>query len=195
MTLFELNLNTSISLKNENDIDFTCESSAILSLIDYCNLKVNNDFKCFIYYDPETIDEKIIFEILNRKFENYKFLSDEFEHKTDQNLIFVREINSNRTNVNDTNLPSLIRRLNHHLTLTITGLASVFRTIVKESQKLKSNSNSNINYLLVNFFSLNLNFCFHDFLFARFKNRVLETIALKHVQKYLNGLIYVKLCL
>ncbi len=142
MSLFELNLNGA----KYNEIELSCESSAILSLIDYCNLKINKDFKCFFYYDSNTRDEQTLIEILNSKFQNYKFLPDDFINKADQNLIYVRKINENQ-NVNDTNLPSLIKQLNDHLTITITGLASVFRIIVKETQK--STPNCNINYLLV----------------------------------------------
>ena len=155
MNLFELNLNSSFSTKDDKEqIEFSCESLAILSLIDYCDLKINRDFKCFFNFYSTTFDEKTVIDILNLKFTNYTFISDKFEYKNDQNLIFVRQIDKNQNNANDTNLPSLTRQLNDHLKITITGLASVFRNIVKESQKLLPNSK--INYLLVYLHIFNL---------------------------------------
>ena len=109
------------------DSRLTCESKAILCLIDYCELKLNNEFDLNLYSNESAsvaIDDEL---------SQFRF------HRPDQKLECKRFSEITDDYVTDTNLPSLVRRINEadDCFITITGLASVFRDIIKITNNLR----------------------------------------------------------
>jgi hypothetical protein len=125
------------------DSKLTCESKAILCLIDYCDLKLNDDFDLNLYASEDsdfTIEDEL---------SQFKF------HKPDQKLECKNFMDGY---VNDTNLPSLVRRINEadDCFITITGLASVFRDIIKITNNLRPSFQFK-NLLVILFLTSNAN--------------------------------------
>lgn len=127
------------------DLNLSYESSAILFLIKYCQLVKNVDFECFCYYDVKDfnddtfIDDKqadrLIAEHLNNKYPHLHFKNEQSEINED--FVIVRSLNNQDDLINDTELPSLIRKINKNIDFVITGLTSVLRNVIKLAHQVK----------------------------------------------------------
>lgn len=120
-------------------ITLTSESRALLCLTDYCQLVASKDFKCNCFYSKEDIITKLS-------------LKQEFFQRIDFNDILVnkyKEINVefhelseyNEPLLKDTNLPCLKRNVSKECSITITGLTSLFRDIIKIGHRLRPSLN------------------------------------------------------
>jgi hypothetical protein len=141
-------LNVNLNVKNGKQHRLSDESLAVLALVNYCELIKNKDFECICYFDSNLIssDEdanKLIHELdnvysnlNNRHF--FVYYSDKNCDKA-ENRILLRPLSDlNDHYARDTNFPSLIRQTNGKWHYVVTGLASVYRDIVKIAHMLSS---------------------------------------------------------
>lgn len=156
---FSLYLNLTIDKSIDTDksleekINLSCESLAILSLVDYCQLVNNKDFECICFYsstellgiisnetDQCHLDTSELSRNLNERFnKNFNFeILDLDDKKNSQKF---------DSDVLDTNLPSLKRKASNECSIIITGLTSLFRDIIKIADRLRPHLN--LNSLLV----------------------------------------------
>ena len=145
----EFTLNLNISISTDLNIDLTHESSAILALIHFCQLNPNKHFKCFCYCTKKNLEKinqnvELIELSLNKNNSQFKFMAFDatspnlnVQNAKDCILIKVLDEKTNDQSLNDTNLPSLIYNISKEAYMNITGLASLYRYIVKVSNKLK----------------------------------------------------------
>ena len=147
------NENTNLEQKLIDSLNFSSQSRAIISLVEYCQLKSGEDFKTVCYYSKSEILNKINASCAEFKQEFTKFLIDTLSNKYNQ--VHFTELNEgfelNKFNIRlcdldlidstdlifDTVLPSLSREISDTSNITITGLASLYRDIIKTACLLK----------------------------------------------------------
>lgn len=198
---FVLNLNLEIESSDDFSLDLvnnfkksinlSSESLAILCLIDYCQLVSTRDFKCFCYYSKKSLINDFN-NVINDHLNDYnlnEYLNAKYNHlnATITDLDDCDSLETFDKDVLDTNLPSLKRKVNDECTITITGLTSLFRDIIKIGNRLRPDLR--LENLLVTYLTfLNIKIKAINF----FNLRVGDKTVVKHVQKLPNGLIYVK---
>ena len=125
-----VNTNIDTNLFGKKELDLSCESQAIICLIDYCQLNSNKDFKCICFYNKNELNV-----------DNNNNLFDQLNNKYNQLNLNFCDLNEslNDPDVLDTNLPSLKRNVGNECTITITGLTSLFRDIIKIANRLRPN--------------------------------------------------------
>lgn len=168
---FVLNLNLeidsddfSLDLVNnfKKSIHLSTESSAILCLIEYCQLVSTRDFKCFCYYSKTRLINDFNY-VINDHLNDYnlnEYLNTKYNHlnATITDLDDCDSLETFDQDVRDTNLPSLKRKVNDECTITITGLTSLFRDIIKIGHRLRPDLRlENLLVTYLTFLVLNLN--------------------------------------
>lgn len=125
-----VNSNVDTNLFGKKELNFSCESQAIICLIDYCQLNSNQDFKCICFYNRNELNV-----------DNNSNLFDQLNNKYNQLNLNFCDLNEplNDPDVLDTNLPSLKRNVGNECTITISGLTSLFRDIIKIANRLRPN--------------------------------------------------------
>ncbi len=147
--MFTLNLNIELRTVSdaEDSLYLSPESRCLLAFTKYCHLKPNQDFYINIYYSKLKLQSLSIVtntefntelcERLNRNYTGFNF-----------NVYNSDEIQIS-CNILDIDLPSLTRKTDDaECNLSITGLASLCRDIVKLACRLQTN-NKKIENLLV----------------------------------------------
>ena len=173
MTAFELYL----ELKFECDVELSPESLSIISLLDYCQLDSASDFAAICIYSQSNIADfsaclghltltnnsfnKCLVSHLNQKYEHINFT----EYNTNnQNTcqsfsklnVLVGDLDElNLSGLFDTTLPMLKRPIDDSYHISITGLAALYRDIVKTTCRIKD---SKIENLLVTILGFLLNY-------------------------------------
>lgn len=105
---FLLRMKLDIFLDISND-QYSIESLAILALVDYCDLK-NQDIS---------------------------FYSLKCSHVSDYEIKFVDDLNKLSPYIKDVSLPAIVKHLPNNLSIVYTGLASLYRVLVKYKIYLK----------------------------------------------------------
>ncbi len=80
---FVLNLkivytNVDTNLFGKKELDLSCESQAIICLIDYCQLNSNKDFKCICFYNKNELNvdnNNNLFDQFNNKYNQFALRS------------------------------------------------------------------------------------------------------------------------
>ena len=150
---FYLNLNLEIkydpgSNSRENSfnrsIQLSSESLLIASLIKYCDVFSIEDFHCVCYYSKSNLlknlqvnNENPDEEIKNQSLD--KHLNKFYEENEHFNFVKFNfcDTDSLTARYFDTTLPSLRRKFDEKCYITITGLASLFRDLVKTAIRIK----------------------------------------------------------
>lgn len=146
---YVLNLNLTREKESGND-KLSIESEAILALLSYCDLKVNVHLKCVCYRSANSNEPSwSVLQNLgtNARTSMFKFVDSSediclIERVKEPNVIFVRNLNEfdNQSafgeNLNDITLPSFIKRT--PISIHITGLASIYRSLVKLADSIHS---------------------------------------------------------
>jgi hypothetical protein len=139
--------------KDSGDEKLSIESETILALLSYCDLQVNVHLKCVCYRTTNS-NERFLASTENlgksARTSLFKFvdLSEDInliETIKEPNVIFVRNLNEfdNQNafveNLNDITLPSFIKRT--PISIYITGLASIYRSLVKLADSVHPSKN------------------------------------------------------
>ena len=155
---FTLNLNLKFKWNSNfsDSLTLSAESLSIVSLIKLCHLKSGNEFHAKCYYSKSKIIDQIpvdyfklnqrnnlhqfISESLINKYKNFHFQKNQLLDPTKFNLqICDSDEISTSSDILDIDLPSLIRKTDAHCNISITGLASLYRDIIKIANHLKPN--------------------------------------------------------
>ena len=167
MCAFELYLD----LKFEYDVDLSPESLSIISLLDYCQLDSAKELAVICIYSQSNIADFVTFfesnghlknncfnksliAYLNQKYEQFNFIdyipnNQNKCHSFSKLNVLVGDLDElNLSGLIDTTLPMLKRPIDDVCHISITGLAALYRDIVKTTCRIK---NSKIESLLVTF--------------------------------------------
>lgn len=167
---FDLNLNLELDWESKQRAEFfprlqdslriSSESISIISLIEYCQLKPGVHLKFNFYYSTSKFLEKIrtthaelpqnlhdcIIDTLDNEYPRLDLkhsaqLKDDSKNELNTSVIDLDNI-SIENYIFDTDLPSLKRKMNENCDITITGLASLYRDLIKIKHRL----NPELNY-------------------------------------------------
>ena len=171
-----LYLNVSFATTNADTqlgttVELTPDSAAVLSLISYLDLKVNVDLQCICVYSQDNacrrdIAVKTIIDSLASRFAQFCFVAfanrESHSVKNEANVIFVSafgelcdqlrvESNAHHIYLSDVNRPLLVKQMDkNECSIAITGLASIFRNVVKIAHSIRPPAPSDPRrYLLV----------------------------------------------
>ena len=141
----DFTLHLKVIIRENSNVELTSESGAILALVKYFDIKPNLDFNCFCFYtdfDFDKIDNISLLENrLNENYPDFHFVnaSKVIELKEKCNQILIEKLDSNLKDdyLHETTLPSLVNFISKDSYMVITGLSSVYRFIVKATNKFK----------------------------------------------------------
>jgi hypothetical protein len=142
----DFTLHLKVIIRENSNVELTSESGAILALVKYFDIKPNLDFNCFCFYtdsDLYKIDKNIslLENRLNENYPDFHFVnaSKGIESKEKCNQILIEKLDSNLNDdyLHETTLPSLVNFISKDSYMIITGLSSVYRFIVKATNKYK----------------------------------------------------------
>jgi hypothetical protein len=157
----DLTLNLKVFLSENLNAELTSESNAILALVKYCDLKPNIDFECFCFYIENELnkvnkDIALVEHELNKSFPDFRFVTknktNSIQEKDKNGYIFIESLDKHSKDeyLHDTTLPSLKNCISKDSYMIITGLSSVYRFVVKRTNKYKPSLK--LKNLLVNFY-------------------------------------------
>jgi hypothetical protein len=137
-------LNLSLELQSDSP-QLSAESRCLIALTKYCNLKPGEDFYTNVYYsklqtNQPNLTDKNFHAIISEEYPGLAFTVHNSDERTRSSTDCVLDID----------LPSLIRKTEDaDCSISITGLASLCRDIVKLACRIKPD-NTKLENLLVN---------------------------------------------
>ena len=134
----KFDLRLSIDLKPEFlQVQLSPESLLIVSVIKYCGVFSRDEIRCVCFYSKKDLIEKsdlnpepgnslenCLRQLFDKSYNNITQLFD-------ISFCDMDELNQ------DTTLPCLVRKFTDNCSITITGLASLFRDLIKTASKIK----------------------------------------------------------